>query len=46
MEGEREGGRERQWMKGGLRGRVDEGNERGKDRTRHVRREEKRGGRK
>ena len=45
-EGGREGASERQWRKGGLRGRVDEGNERGKDGTRHGRRKGKRGGRK
>ena len=38
-----EGGREGAPVK---EGRVDEGNERGKDRTRHGRREGKRGGRK
>ena len=40
-----EGGREGAPVKEG-RVRVDEGNERGKDRTRHGRREGKRGGRK
>ena len=44
-EGGREGWREGAPVKEG-RVRVDEGNERGKDRTRHGRREGKRGGRK
>ena len=42
-----EGGREGAPVKEGrVKWRVDEGNERGKDRTRHGRREGKRGGRK
>ena len=46
-EGGMEGGREGAPVKEGrVKGRVDEGNERGKDRTRHGRHEGKRGGRK